>query len=123
LVSSFLYIFFLLKLFYCISLSLFHLFPFLFNSFFVFTFFLFMFVSCFNFFYSYFVYLNFFSYFYAFIYLFIFYFLFQKNSSFSNMFYNINNYLSSFSCLEFQPILDLESCPWHRLPVTAIDFT
>jgi hypothetical protein len=39
-----------LKFFYCISLSLFHLFPFLFHSFYVFTFFLFMFVSCFNFF-------------------------------------------------------------------------
>jgi hypothetical protein len=33
LVSSFLEIFFLLKLFHCISLSLFHLFPFLFYSF------------------------------------------------------------------------------------------
>ncbi len=38
--------FFLLNFFYCISLSLFHLFPFLFYSFCVFTFFLFMFVSC-----------------------------------------------------------------------------
>jgi hypothetical protein len=40
LVSWFLEFFFLLKLFYCISLSLFHLFPFLFYSFCVFTFFL-----------------------------------------------------------------------------------
>jgi hypothetical protein len=39
LVYSFLGIFFLLKLFYCISLSLFHLFPFFFYSFCVFTFF------------------------------------------------------------------------------------
>jgi hypothetical protein len=60
LVSSFLEIFFLLKLFHCISLSLFHLFPLLFYSFIVFTFILFMFVSCFYFFYFYFVYLNFF---------------------------------------------------------------
>ncbi len=40
LVSSFLEFFFLLNFFYCISLSLFHLFPFLFYSFCVFTFFL-----------------------------------------------------------------------------------
>ncbi len=39
LVSSFLEIFLILKLFYCISFSLFHLFPFLFYSFCVFTFF------------------------------------------------------------------------------------
>jgi hypothetical protein len=79
LVYSFLEIFFLLKLFYCISLSLFHLFPFLFYSFCVFTFFL--------------VYVCFmFLYFYVFIYLFIYYFLFQKNYSFFNMFYNENNF-------------------------------
>ncbi len=72
-------IFFLLKLFYCISLSLFHLFPFLFYSFCVFTFFWFMFVSCF----SIFMYLC--------IYLFCFYFLFQKDYSFFNMFYNENS--------------------------------
>jgi hypothetical protein len=69
------------------SLSLFHLFPFLFDSFWVFTFFLFMFVSCFNFFYSYFVYLHFF----LFIYLFIFFSLLKKYS-FSNMFYYENNF-------------------------------
>jgi hypothetical protein len=48
-----------------------------------------MFVSYFNFFYSYFVYLHFFK--KLFIYLFCFYFLFQKDSSFSNMFCNEND--------------------------------
>jgi hypothetical protein len=86
LVSSFLEFFFLLKLFHCISLSLFHLFPFLFYSFCVLKlFFWFMFVSC-----SYFVYIHFFL--YLFIYLFCFYFLFKKDSSFFNMFYNENNF-------------------------------
>jgi hypothetical protein len=50
-----------------------------------------MFVSGFIYFYSYFVYLDLFFLFYAFIYLFCFYCLFQKISSFSNMFYNKNN--------------------------------
>jgi len=51
LVYSFLEKKFLLKLFYCISLSLFHLFPFLFYSFCIFTFFLVY--VCFMFFYFY----------------------------------------------------------------------
>jgi len=52
-----------------------------------------MFVSCFNFFYSCFVYLHFFKkIMQLFIYLFCFYFLFQKDSSFSNMFCNENNF-------------------------------
>jgi hypothetical protein len=48
-----------------------------------------MFVSCFYFFYSYFVYLHFF-YFYVF-----FIFLFQKDSSFFNMFYNEKKFLKN----------------------------
>ncbi len=65
-VSSFLEICFLLKLFHCISLSLFHLFPFLFYSFCVFTFFLvyvcfmflfFLFLFCLSSFFSIFMYL------------------------------------------------------------------
>jgi len=88
LVDSLLENFYKKKLFYCISLSLFHLFPFLFYSFWVFTFFLVY--VCFMFFY-----------FYVFIYLFIFfYFLFQKNYSFFNMFYNENNFLKKlYFCL------------------------
>ncbi len=60
-----------------------------------------MFVSCFYFFYSYFVYLHFFSIFmYLCIYLFCFYFLFQKDYSFFNMFYNENNFLKKlYFCL------------------------
>ncbi len=82
----------LLKLFHCISLSLFHLFPFLFHSFCVFTFF-FVYV-CFMFlFYSILILSIFiFFYFYVFIYVFIFFFLFQKYCSFFNMFYNENNF-------------------------------
>jgi hypothetical protein len=56
-----------------------------------------MFVSCFNLFYYYFVYLHFFL--FVCIYLFIFYFLFQKNYSFSNMFYNENNFKKLLSFL------------------------
>jgi len=89
--------FFLLKLFYCISLSLFHLFPVLFYSFIVFTFFSlffwFMFVSCFSIF------------MYVCIYLFCFYFLFQKYYSFFNMFYNENNFLKNCT------FVWLDACP------------
>jgi hypothetical protein len=92
LVSSFLDFFFLLKLFHCISLSLFHLLPFLFNSFCVFTFFLVYVCFMFLFFLFLFYLSSFFFYFYVFIYLFSFYFLFQKDSSFFNMFYNENNF-------------------------------
>ncbi len=98
LVSSFLEIFFLLKLFHCISLSLFHLFPFLFYSFCVFTFFLvyvcfmilfFLFLFCLSSFLSIFMYLC--------IYLFI---LFQKDSSFFNMFYNEKKFFKKlYFCL------------------------
>ncbi len=74
-----LWIFFLLKLFYCISFSLFHLFPFLFYSFCVFTFFLVYVCSMFLFFLFLFCLSSFFSIFmYLFIYLFCFYFFFKK---------------------------------------------
>ncbi len=80
-------IFFLLKLFYCISLSLFHLFPFLFYSFCIYTFFLVY--VCFMFFY-----------FYVFIYLFISIFFFKKIIVFFNMFYNENSFLKKlYFCL------------------------
>ncbi len=90
LVYSFLEKKFLLKLFYCISLSLFHLFPFLFYSFCVFTFFLVYVCFMFSFFLFLFCLSSFFSILciYLFIYLFSFYFLFQKDYSFFNMFYN-----------------------------------
>jgi hypothetical protein len=77
---------FLLRLFYCISLSLFHLFLFLFYSFCGFTFFfclclfhvlIFLCLCCLS---------SFFFCFYEFIYLFCFLFLVQKNSSFPTMF-------------------------------------
>jgi hypothetical protein len=84
-------IFFLLNFFYCISLSLFHLFPFLFYSFCVFNFFLVYVCFMFLFFLFLFCLSSFYFYFYVFIYLFIFCFLFQKDSSFFNMFYNENN--------------------------------
>jgi hypothetical protein len=80
------------------SLSLFHLFPFLFYSFCVFTFFFvyvcfmflfFLFLFCLSSFFKIFMYL--------FIYLFNFYFLFQKDCSFFNMFYNENNFF--FNCI------------------------
>ncbi len=91
LVYSFLEIFFLFKFFYCISLSLFHLFPFLFYSFCVFTFFLV---------YVWFMFLYFYVFIYLFIYLFRLYFLFQKDYSFFNMFYNENNFLKKlYFCL------------------------
>ncbi len=85
-------ILFLLKLFYYISLSLFHLFPFLFIVFMFLLFFLVYVCFMFLFFLFLFCLSSFFIYLYVFIYLFSFYFLFQKDSSF---FYYIYFYLDA----------------------------